>query len=78
MKLLGVERTPIDENHEMARVFHSSEYERADGERVTIDFDVTYLLHLAAGRPQIFAYVAADEQGALREHGLLPREGQAE
>jgi hypothetical protein len=45
---------------------------------VTIDFDVTYLLHLESGAPQIFAYVAGDEQGALREHGLVPREGRAE
>jgi hypothetical protein len=27
MKLLGVERTRIDQNHEMARVFYSSKYE---------------------------------------------------
>ena len=45
MTLLGVETTPIDANHEMARVFYSSEYERRDGGLVTIDFEVTYMLH---------------------------------
>jgi hypothetical protein len=55
MKLLRVECTPIDANHEMARVFYSSEYESRDGALVTIDFDVTYMLHLEDGAPRIFA-----------------------
>jgi hypothetical protein len=71
MTLLRVDLTLIDANHQMARVFYSSEYERPDGDLVTIDFDVTYLLHIENGKLQIFAYVAGDERALLRERGLL-------
>src|SRR5262245_41919825 len=63
--------TEIDTHHLMARVFYSSEYHRRDGEFVTIDFDVTYLLQLNGAIPQIFAYVAGDEHAVLRQHGLI-------
>lgn len=71
MMFRGVTLTAIDTYHQMARVLYSSEYERRDGDLVTIDFDVTYLLQIKDGTPQIFAYVAGDEQGLLREHGLI-------
>ncbi len=74
MTLLKVELTPIDAQHQMARVFYSSEYERQDGRFVNIDFDVTYMLHIENGTPQIFAFVAGDEQALLREHGVLSGE----
>lgn len=74
MTLLRVDPTPIDANHQMARVFYSSEYERPGGDRVTIDFDVTYMLHIENAVPRIFAYVAGDERALLREHGLIPEE----
>ncbi len=71
MILLRVDLTPIDANHQMARVFYSSEYQRDDNAPVTIDFDVTYLLHIEDHRPMIFAYVAGDERASLLEHGLI-------
>lgn len=74
MTLLKVDLTPIDANHQMARVFYSSEYERHDGKLVAIDFDVTYMLHVENETPRIFAYVAGDERALLREHGLLDGE----
>jgi hypothetical protein len=67
----GVELTAIDTHHQMARVFYASEYHRRDGESVTIDFDVTYMLQLHGASPKIFGYVAGDEQAVLRQHGLL-------
>jgi hypothetical protein len=74
MTLLSIDLTPIDANHQMARVFYSSEYQRRDGDLVTIDFDVIYMLHIENATTQIFAYVAGDEQALLREHGLVPEE----
>jgi hypothetical protein len=67
----GMTITEIDTHHRMARVFYSSEYQRRDGELVTIDFDVTYMLHLNGVTPQIFAYVFGDEHALLRQHGLI-------
>lgn len=72
MILRGVELTEIDEHHQMARVSFSSEYGRPDGEAVTIDFDLTYMLQIIGEKPEIFAYVAGDEEAVLREHGLVP------
>jgi hypothetical protein len=72
MTLVRVDLTPIDAHHQMARVFYSSEYERPDGAQVTIDFDVTYMLHIENATPQIFAWVAGDEQALFRKHGLIP------
>lgn len=74
LTLVGLDLTPIDACHQMARVSYSSEYERQDGDWVTIDFDVTYMLHIEDAVPRIFAWVAGDEQAALREHGLVPQE----
>lgn len=83
MLLVKVDLTPIDDHHQMARVFFSSQYLRPGGagsdpkhdgggiETVTIDFDVTYMLHIENGSPKIFAYVAGDERAAFREHGLI-------
>lgn len=66
--------TPIDEQHAMVRVdFHSSYVRQSDQEPVEIDFDVTYLLQ-RQDRWRVFAFVAGDEEGALREHGLMPEE----
>lgn len=74
MTLREVDLTPIDTHHQMARVFYSSDYEHPDGGRVTIDFDVTYMLQIEDSTPLIFAWVAGDEQALLREHGLIPEE----
>lgn len=71
MTLREVALTAIDAHHQMARAFYSSEYQRRDGTLVTIDFDVTYFLQITDARPQIFGYVAGDEEALLREHGLL-------
>lgn len=72
MAIAGIDITPIDDLHAMARVHWDSRYVKPNGEAVRIPFDVVYLLQILDGVPRIFAYVAGDEQGALRAHGLLP------
>jgi hypothetical protein len=49
-----------------------ADYARPTGEAVAIEFDVFYFVQTRDGRPKIFAFVAGDEQQALRDHGLLP------
>ncbi len=44
MTMRGVTPTPIDEGHHMVRVHWMADYEKKDGQVVSIDFDVTYLL----------------------------------
>ena len=67
----GVAVIEVDDLHRMARVSYSSEYDRRDGQLVTIDFEVTYMLHLNDKALQIVADVAGDEQAVLRQHCLI-------
>jgi hypothetical protein len=71
MSVRRVDVTPIDELHHMAKVHYRADYEKRGGEAVGIDFDVTYLLQTRDGVSRIFAFVAGDEMGAYRRHGLV-------
>lgn len=76
MKVDRVEAAPLFENHDSVRVFYRGGYQRADGEAVTIPFDVVYLLQRRADGPRIFAFIAGDELGLYREHGLVDDRGE--
>jgi hypothetical protein len=67
-----VEVTPIDAAHSMAKVFFCADYVKPDGSPLKIDFDITYMLDISGAKPKIFAFVAGDEMGVYREHGLIP------
>lgn len=63
--------TAIDPLHDMARVSWRFDYRRpGDGQEGAIRFQNVYLLTRAAGGTKIFAWITADEQAALRAHGL--------
>ena len=72
MNVKGVDVTPLDELHAMARVHWESRYRRQDGGEERIEFDVIYFLQTLDGQPKVFAYITGDEQKVLREHGLIP------
>ncbi len=73
-----VETTPIDASHMMAKVFYCGQYSKPDGTDLKIDFNVTYFLDVSTNKPKIFGFVAGDEMGLYRQHGLLAaREEQA-
>lgn len=67
-----VETTPIDANHSMAKVSYCAEYRKPDGSPLKLDFQVTYLLDVSTTKPKIFGFVAGDEMGLYRQHGLIP------
>ena len=71
MRLEGIDTTPIDQNHVMARVHWKGEYRRPDSSQVEIAFDVVYFVRMVDDETAIFGYVTGDEQRALREHGLV-------
>ncbi len=74
MAIRDVAVTPIDAQHAMARVDYRASYVRpSDNEPIEIDFDVTYMIE-KQDQWRVFAFVAGDEEGLLREHGLLPTE----
>jgi hypothetical protein len=71
MIMRGVTPTPIDEHHHMVRVDWTADYQKKNGEAVSISFNVTYLLQTRDGQSRIFAFITGDEMGVLKQHGLI-------
>jgi hypothetical protein len=71
MTIAALDILPIDALHWMARVHWDSKYQRKDGSKHEIAFDVVYFMTTLSGASKIFAYVTGDEKKALKEHGLL-------
>ncbi|MEO5824411.1 MAG: hypothetical protein ABIR59_00815 [Gemmatimonadales bacterium] len=71
LRLEGIDSTPIDQDHVMARVHWLGEYRDARGD-VRIPFDTVFFVRIT-GPMKIFGRVTGDEQRALRQHGL-PRQ----
>lgn len=70
MAVDGVEVTPLDDLHAMARVRWRAVYARpSDSAEVALRFDVVYLLQKQEVW-RVFAYVSGDEQAAYREAEL--------
>lgn len=72
MRVRGIEVTELDDFNAFARVDWEFDYERQrDGHTGTVAFQNIYFLNFATGEPRIFAYVAPDEEQAMKEHGLI-------
>jgi hypothetical protein len=71
MRIRGIDVTPIDELHCLARVGWTAVYDRGDAPDISIDFDVHYLVQQVQGTPKIFGWISGDEQAALEEHGII-------
>jgi hypothetical protein len=72
MRMVSLEITPVDEHHWSGKVRWEARYEREDTGVVLAEFGETYLVQTVGGQPQIFAYIAGDEEGFLKEKGLIP------
>lgn len=75
MTLLKIETTPIDAGHDMVRPYFRADYRKKNGESVSIEFDLVYMLQRREGGPKIFAFIAGDEMGLYRKYGLVDEEG---
>jgi len=71
VRLDGIDSTPIDGDHVMARVHWRGEFRRADGSDVEVPFDIVYFVRMNDDVMKIFGYVTGDQQAALRQHGVL-------
>lgn len=71
MELRHVDVIGLDDFHSLARTRWSSLFRRADKSVVEIEFENIYLLHVPeGGEPKIFAWITADEQQTLKQHGV--------
>ena len=71
LRIRGIEVTPIDELHCLARVSWTAVYDRGDYPDTSIDFDVHYLMQQVQETPKIFGWVSGDEQAVLKEHDII-------
>ena len=71
MTATGVDSYPICAGHSVATVHWRGEYHTKDRRDVVIDFDVHYLVKDDGGRTRIFGFIAGDEQGLLRQAGVI-------
>lgn len=71
MQVVRVEPEALHENHDRVRVFYLAGYRRKDGSEVSIPFDLSYLLQRRSSGPKIFGFIAGDEMGAYKAHGLV-------
>lgn len=71
MSVRSVRCSPIDALHCIAHVAWTATYATADGRDIAIDFEVHYLVQEREGKPQIFGWIAGDEQQLLREYGVI-------
>lgn len=72
MSIVSNDITLLDDLHSMVKVHWKSVFQRKDDSRVTIEFDVFYLLTEKDDNPRIFAYITGDEQKAIEDNGLEP------
>lgn len=71
MEVDSVAITPLDASHHMAKVHWKATYAKDDKPAQVIEFDVIYLLQDIDETLKVFAYITGDEQGVLKEHGLI-------
>lgn len=71
LRLEGIDSTPIDDHHIMARVHWVGEYERPEGTKI-VPFDAVYFVRMIGPAFTIFGYVTGNERAALRAHGIIP------
>ncbi|MBZ9850101.1 nuclear transport factor 2 family protein [Mesorhizobium sp. CA14] len=71
MTCKDVSVTPIDQDHCVAKVQWSGDYERKEKRPVTIDSEVDYLVERRDGSLKVFGWISGDEQAEFKKHGLL-------
>ncbi|TIN27180.1 MAG: nuclear transport factor 2 family protein, partial [Mesorhizobium sp.] len=71
MTCVDVSVMPIDQDHCVAEVNWSGDYERKDGSPVAIEFAINYLVEQRDGDLKVFGWIAGDEQAEFRKHGLM-------
>lgn len=72
MKIGSKAITELDEYHAMVKVHWQTLYQKKEGNREEIGFDVHYFVQVMHDAVKIFSYITGDEQKLLQEKGLVP------
>jgi hypothetical protein len=74
MNIVAKDVTLLDDFHAMVKIYWRYTYLK-DNNKGAIDFNVFYFVNTVQNNQvKIFAYIAGDEQKALKERGLVPEE----
>lgn len=71
MHVCKIKVYPIDEYHSVAHVSWRASYQKSDKSRVSIDFEVHYLMQEIKGKLRVFGWISGNEQEVLRENGII-------
>ena len=71
MRVNGVEVTPIDALHCIARVSWTASYVPENKPQVDIEFDVHYLMQEWNGQLRVFGWISGNEQELLKQYGVI-------
>lgn len=71
MTIKGLRVIELNDLHAVADVDWDFSYINKAGQAGHVTFTNYYFVTIASGRPKIFAYVTADEQQAMQDHGLV-------
>jgi len=72
LKIESLEITPLLAGHFLTKLRWRGLFVRKDNKAVSMEFDIFYLVQALDNSVKIFAYVAEDEQTALKELGIEP------
>jgi hypothetical protein len=64
--------TQLDDFHTQAKVHWVAKYQKQDGSKEEIEFDVLYFVQDVGKGPKIFAYITGDEEQVYKDKGLIP------
>jgi hypothetical protein len=71
MQIVSKTITVLDQFHAMVKVNWRSEYAKEGAGSISIDFDVIYFIQNLQNGVKIFAFIAGDENAALKKSGLI-------
>jgi hypothetical protein len=71
MSVEGIDVHEVDDAHCVARVRWNSVFQKRGEDAIHILFDASYLLVQQGGRIKVFGWITGDEEGVLKENGVL-------
>lgn len=72
MNIITKNMTQLDDFHWMVKVHWEAHYQKSDGAKNVIPFEVIYMTQVIDEAIKIFCYITGDEEQMYKDHGLVP------